>query len=68
MNFCFILLVLVSVTATRSIWESKDDHIDQYLEEQLELLKSKMKDGLPDFGIPTLDPFSVPCFHIPQIV
>ena len=60
--------MLVSVTATRSIVDSKDDYLDQYLEELLELLKSKMPDGFPDFGIPALDPFSVPYFHIPQIV
>ena len=56
MNCCFFLAVFLSVTATRSIVDYKNDHLDQYLEELLELLKSKMQDGFPDFGIPTLDP------------
>ena len=62
--------------------EVKDDNIDQYIRDILELIKSQMPNGfyqnlpifkmwslsgLPDLGIPPLDPFEVPHFDIPHI-
>ena len=45
----------------------RDDSLDAYLKEILELLKSQMPGGIPDLGIPPLDPFQVPHFDIPPI-
>merc|ERR1712130_701444 len=40
----------------------EDDNIDQYIRDILELIKSQMPNGIPDLGIPPLDPFEVPHF------
>ena len=45
----------------------RDDSLDQYIREILEMLKSLMPAGIPDLGIPPLDPFEVPHFDIPHI-
>merc|ERR1712130_878576 len=45
----------------------EDDNIDQYIRDILELIKSQMPNGIPDLGIPPLDPFEVPHFDIPHI-
>ena len=45
----------------------RDDNLDAYLKEILELLKAQMPGGIPDLGIPPLDPFQVPHFDIPHI-
>jgi len=46
---------------------SKDDSLDNYLRLVLEKLRESMPTGLPDLGIPPLDPFEVPHFDIPHI-
>jgi len=59
--FFLSLLILVQGKAL------KDDTLDQYLKDILELLKSQMPYGIPDLGIPVLDPLEVPHFDIPHI-
>ena len=43
----------------------RDDNLDAYLKQILEMLKEQMPEGVPDLGIPPLDPFQVPHFDIP---
>ena len=43
------------------------DPVDDFLKEILELLKQMMPNGIPELGIPPLDPFDVPQFEIPHI-
>ena len=45
----------------------RDDNLDAYLKQILEMLKEQMPEGVPDLGIPPLDPFQVPHFDIPPI-
>jgi len=45
----------------------RDDGIDQYIRDILELLKAQMPNGIPELGIPPLEPFEVPHFDIPHI-
>ena len=45
----------------------RDEALDQYIKEILETLKSLMPTGIPDLGIPPLDPLEVPHFDIPPI-
>jgi len=46
---------------------ARDDELDEYLRQILELLKMMMTTGNPDLGLPVLDPFEVPHFDIPHI-
>ena len=46
---------------------NKDDSVDNYIRSILELLKVTMPNGIPDLGIPPLDPFEVPHFEIDHI-
>lgn len=43
------------------------DPIDDYIRLILEMLRAKMPEGIPELGIPPLDPFAVPHFDIPHI-
>ena len=45
----------------------QDDSLDNYLKAILEMLKAAMPTGIPELGIPVLDPFAVPHFDIPHI-
>jgi len=64
MKIVFFLAAFLCVATARSV---RDDSLDQYLREILELLKSQMPGGIPDLGIPPLDPFNIPAFDIPHI-
>merc|ERR1712002_1161417 len=59
-----LLLSLLSVAHPRAV---RDDNLDAYLRQILELLKAQMPAGIPELGIPPLDPFLVPHFDIPPI-
>merc|ERR1711953_88522 len=60
----FILsLSLVALSQQKAV----RDPVDDFLKQILELLKEMMPDGVPELGIPPLDPFAVPHFDIPHI-
>merc|ERR1712002_449574 len=59
-----LLLSLLSVAHPRVV---RDDNLDAYLRQILDLLKAQMPAGIPELGIPPLDPFLVPHFDIPPI-
>jgi len=46
---------------------NKDDSVDNYIKAILEELRAAMPTGIPELGIPILDPFDVPHFDIPHI-
>merc|ERR1719158_747664 len=63
-----IFLLIVSISLAISMpWAVRDDGLDAYLKQILEMLKEQMPEGVPDLGIPPLDPFQVPHFDIPPI-
>jgi len=64
MKVVFLLSVFLGLIASRSV---RDDNLDQYIKEILEMLKSMMPAGIPELGIPPLDPLEVPHFDIPHI-
>lgn len=47
--------------------KARDDSLDNYIKAILEQLKAAMPNGIPELGIPVLDPFDVPHFDIPHI-
>merc|ERR1719348_2917586 len=62
------IFLLISIGLAISMpWAVRDDGLDEYLRQILELLKAQMPEGIPDLGIPPLDPFQVPHFDIPPI-
>lgn len=70
MKLTLITLVLYQLTAgvvVHAVPVNKDDSLDNYLKEVLEMLKAAMPTGIPELGIPILDPFDVPHFDIPHI-
>jgi len=64
MKVFLILTTVLSLTSARAV---RDDNLDAYLRQILELLKAQMPGGIPDLGIPPLDPLQVPHFDIPPI-
>jgi hypothetical protein len=44
-----------------------DESVDNYIRAILDNFRSQMTTGIPDLGIPVLDPFAVPHFTIPHI-
>eukprot|EP00091_Calanus_sinicus_P015441 TRINITY_DN33694_c0_g1_i1.p1 TRINITY_DN33694_c0_g1~~TRINITY_DN33694_c0_g1_i1.p1 ORF type:complete len:140 (-),score=52.67 TRINITY_DN33694_c0_g1_i1:325-744(-) len=64
MKVVLLLIAALSATAARAV---RDDNLDAYLKEILELLKAQMPAGIPELGIPPLDPFEVPHFDIGPI-
>ena len=60
--YLYPLLLLLSFPSSRA-----DDSLDNYIRAVLEQFKSQMTTGIPDLGIPILDPFAVPHFDIPHI-
>merc|ERR1719348_2169272 len=62
------IFLLISIGLAISMpWAVRDDGLDEYLRQILELLKAQMPEGIPDLGSPPLDPFQVPHFAIPPI-
>jgi len=62
-----ILLFISTLVALGQPMALGDPAVDEYLAQILELLKAAMPAGIPDLGIPPLDPFAVPHFDIPPI-
>merc|ERR1711936_1478963 len=62
-----ILLGFLLAAAPALASPVRDDTLDQYIRDILDLLKTLMPTGIPDVGIPPLDPFEVPHFDIPHI-
>merc|ERR1712215_216771 len=48
----FLLVVSINLVMPRAV---RDDNLDAYLKQILELLKEQMPEGVPDLGIPHLD-------------
>ncbi len=66
---CGLILVASALllTGSSSVPVNRDDSVDEYLKAVLEMLKASMPTGIPELGIPILDPFDVPHFDIPHI-
>merc|ERR1719309_1717422 len=64
MKVIFLLVVSINLVMPRAV---RDDNLDAYLRQILELLKEQMPEGVPDLGIPPLDPFQVPHFDVEQL-
>ncbi len=54
----FTVLILVA---------PNDDSFDNYIKAVLDMLRAAMPTGIPELGLPVLDPFAVPHFDIPHI-
>ena len=69
MKFLAILALFGIFHGTNSIPLAKtvDDSLDNYIKAVLETFKASMPTGIPELGIPVLDPFDVPKFEIPHI-
>ena len=62
-TFFILTLSLIALSQQKPV----KDPVDDFLKQILELLKQMMPDGIPELGIPPLDPFDVPHFDIPHI-
>merc|ERR1712154_596250 len=62
-TFFLLSLSLVALSQQKAL----RDPVDDFLKQILELLKQMMPNGIPELGIPPLDPFDVPHFDIPHI-
>ena len=62
-----IVVLILLVTGTSAVPVNKDDSLDDYIKAILETFKAAMPTGIPELGIPVLDPFDVPHFDIPHI-
>ena len=67
MKLLVTILVVVGFKGCSSNPVSRDDSLDNYIRAVLETLKASMPTGIPELGIPILDPFDVPHFDIPHI-
>merc|ERR1719415_96933 len=68
MKSVIVLLLISALNGSLAVpVNSKDDSLDNYLKAILEMLKAAMPTGIPELGIPVLDPFAVPHFDIPHI-
>merc|ERR1719192_550943 len=66
MRLTTLIILSLSLVAL-SQQKAVRDPVDDFLKQILELLKEMMPDGVPELGIPPLDPFAVPHFDIPHI-
>jgi len=64
MKLLLFIFPLIALSTARAI---RDDNLDAYIKQILDLLKEQMPTGIPELGIPPLDPFEVPHFDIPHI-
>ena len=62
-----LLLCLLTGSTVTGVPVNKDDSLDNYVKAILEELRAAMAVGIPELGIPILDPFDVPHFDIPHI-
>jgi len=60
-------LLLTSLILSVSGAALRDDALDAYIKAILENLRDQMPEGIPELGIPPLDPLSVPGIEIPHI-
>merc|ERR1712110_936124 len=68
MKSVIVLLLISALNGSLAVpVNNKDDSLDNYIKAILELLKAGMPTGIPELGIPVLDPFAVPHFDIPHI-
>merc|ERR1712110_371101 len=68
MKSVIVLLLISALNGSLAVpVNNKDDSLDNYLKAILEMLKAAMPTGIPELGIPVLDPFAVPHFDIPHI-
>ena len=58
---------LVIEPKSQAYYKLADESLDNYIRQILEQLKIAMPNGIPELGIPVLDPFQVPHFNIPHI-
>jgi hypothetical protein len=61
------VVFLLSVLALAQAKAVEDPELDAYIRAILELFKAQMSTGIPELGIPVLDPFDIPHFDIPHI-
>merc|ERR1719400_2241679 len=66
MKLSLFLILAISLVGLSQQQPVKDP-VDDFLKQILELLKQMMPAGIPELGIPPLDPFDVPQFEIPHI-
>ena len=68
MKSVIVLLLISALTGfALAVPVNKDDSLDNYIKAILEMFKAAMPSGIPELGIPVLDPFAVPHFDIPHI-
>ena len=66
-SLLFVLMAWNSIIINLICQVNKDDSVDNYIKAILEELRAAMPTGIPELGIPILDPFDVPHFDIPHI-
>ena len=66
-TFSLVLVLCLLTGSTTAVPVNKDDSLDNYVKAILEELRAAMAVGIPELGIPILDPFDVPHFDIPHI-
>ena len=66
-SLLFVLTAWNSIIINFICQVNKDDSVDDYIKAILEELRAAMPTGIPELGIPILDPFDVPHFDIPHI-
>ena len=66
-SLLFALMAWNSIIINFICQVNKDDSVDNYIKAILEELRAAMPTGIPELGIPILDPFDVPHFDIPHI-
>ena len=64
--FAGLILVILAGSGAVPV-NDKDDSLDNYIRAVLDMFRSQMPTGIPDLGIPVLDPFDVPHFNINHI-
>ena len=66
-SLLYVLMAWNSIVVNFICQVNKDDSVDNYIKAILEELRAAMPTGIPELGIPILDPFDVPHFDIPHI-
>ena len=72
LTICLLAFVAISeglVTSPKEKLNYKvaDESLDNYIKAILTQLRIAMPNGIPELGIPVLDPFQVPHFDIPHV-
>merc|ERR1719402_1552885 len=61
----FLVWLTLSLLCSTNV--GADESFDNYIRAVLDTFRSQMTTGIPDLGIPVLDPFAVPHFNIDHI-